>query len=341
MAAFQAQRKRKLEEGVGAGDGEAVYFNGYLDHAVHKKMLLDKARMKMYREAFERNAHLFKGKVVMDIGAGTGILSLLAARLGAKQVFSVEASAMAKYCTKTAEENGYGDVITVINGKVEEIGTVLPGDVQKVDVIISEWMGLLLVQESVLDSVLYARDQFLRPNGVLFPSHARIYFCPVSMESEMNVWDDIEGFHFSTLKAYAKDQLIVNSPLRRHLAASDLVSSPKLFKYFNLKTMKVESVQQMRSSNLPFVVDRPFDAIAVWFDVRFAYCDKSKDSGSGGTAVILSTSPKEEARTHWGQAVIVLPQTVPAEKGQKLHISCEMGQSEPNHRLYEVSFNIQ
>ena len=42
MAAFQAQRKRKLEEGVGAGDGEAVYFNGYLDHAVHKKMLLDK-----------------------------------------------------------------------------------------------------------------------------------------------------------------------------------------------------------------------------------------------------------------------------------------------------------
>ena len=160
------------------------------------------------------------------------------------------------------------------------------------------------------------------------------------MDSEMGVWDDIEGFRFSTLKSYAKEQLIANSPLRRHLAASDMVASPKLFKYFNLKTMKVESVQHMRSSNLPFVVNRSFDAIAVWFDVRFAYCEKSKDSGSGGTTIILSTSPRL-AHTHWGQAVVVLPQTVPAGKGQKLHISCEMAQSATNHRFYEVSFNIQ
>ena len=150
--------------------------------------------------------------------------------------------------------------------------------------------GFAVGAESVLDSVLYARDKFLKANGVLFPSRTNILLS-VSMDSEMGVWDDIEGFRFSTLKSYAKEQLIANSPLRRHLAASDMVASPKLFKYFNLKTMKVESVQHMRSSNLPFVVNRSFDAIAVWFDVRFAYCEKSKDSGSGGTTIILSTSP--------------------------------------------------
>lgn len=48
-------------------------------------------------------------------------------------------------------------VVTIIKGKVEEVE--LP--VEKVDIIISEWMGYCLFYESMLNTVLYARDKWL------------------------------------------------------------------------------------------------------------------------------------------------------------------------------------
>ena len=64
----------------------------------------------------------------------------------------------------------FGDVIEVIQGMVESIS--LP---EKVDIIISEWMGYFLLRESMLDSVILARDRFLKPGGALYPSHARMF----------------------------------------------------------------------------------------------------------------------------------------------------------------------
>ena len=62
----------------------------------------------------------------------------------------------------------------VIQGTIETVQ--LP---EKVDIIISEWMGYFLLRESMLDSVLHARDRFLKPGGSLFPSHARLYLAPI------------------------------------------------------------------------------------------------------------------------------------------------------------------
>ena len=64
-------------------------------------------------------------------------------------------------------------VVTVIQGTMESID--LP---EKVDIIISEWMGYFLLRESMLDTVLHARDRFLKPGGALYPSHARLYMAP-------------------------------------------------------------------------------------------------------------------------------------------------------------------
>lgn len=66
------------------------------------------------------------------------------------------------------------DHIKVIQGTMESVE--LP---EKVDIIISEWMGYFLLRESMLDSVLYARDKFLRPGGAMYPSHARLYLAPI------------------------------------------------------------------------------------------------------------------------------------------------------------------
>lgn len=83
-----------------------------------------------------RNAHLFEGKIVLDVGCGTGILSLFAAKSGAKHVYGIDMSAIAEAATEIVKTNGFEDKVTIIRGKVEEVQ--LP--VEKVDIIISEWM---------------------------------------------------------------------------------------------------------------------------------------------------------------------------------------------------------
>ena len=70
---------------------------------------------------------------------------------------------MAEVAQEVAKQNGYGDVIQVVRGKVEDVD--LPLREGEVDVIISEWMGYALLYESMLDSVLVARNRWLRDGG--------------------------------------------------------------------------------------------------------------------------------------------------------------------------------
>lgn len=146
----------------------------------------------------EQNKHLFKGKVVLDVGCGTGILSMFAgsipiiigtiahaccivviARAGAAKVYAIECSSIVEQARAIIADNGFSDRIEVIQGKMEEIE--LP--VEHVDIIISEWMGYFLLYESMLDTVLFARDKYLRPGtGIMLPDKAVLYLCGIEDE---------------------------------------------------------------------------------------------------------------------------------------------------------------
>lgn len=105
--------------------------------------------------------HIFKDKIVLDIGCGTGILSIFSSKAGAKHVYGIEYADIANYAKKIVEVNKLSEKITIIKSKVED--AILPID--KVDIIISEWMGYFLLYESMLDTVLFARDKWLRKDG--------------------------------------------------------------------------------------------------------------------------------------------------------------------------------
>jgi protein arginine N-methyltransferase 3 len=162
---------------------------------IHAVMIQDKVRTSTYAQFILTNPVLFRDAVVLDVGCGTGILSLFAARSGAKRVFAVDASDIAEKAEKIVKANALEHVITVIRGKVEEI--VLPDGVQHVDIIISEWMGYALLYESMLDSVLRARDRFLKPGGVMAPSQCQMMLalCDASEVSKDRVdfWNDVYG----------------------------------------------------------------------------------------------------------------------------------------------------
>ncbi|RLU25791.1 hypothetical protein DMN91_001950 [Ooceraea biroi] len=119
-----------------------------------------------------------------------GILSIFCAQAGAKKIYAVEASMLARTIEQVLVENNVQNKVEVIHCKVEDI---CPSNVEKVDIIVSEWMGFYLVHEGMLDSVLYARDNFLREDGLLFPSVAKLYASPCQLPSMYEFWDDVYG----------------------------------------------------------------------------------------------------------------------------------------------------
>ena len=105
----------------------------------------------------------------------TYIVSRFAVQAGAKHVYAIDMSTIIEKAREIVQVNRMEDKITLIQGKMEEIE--LP--VEKVDIIISEWMGYFLLYESMLDTVLYARDKYLAPGGLIFPDKATIHMAAI------------------------------------------------------------------------------------------------------------------------------------------------------------------
>ena len=82
------------------------YFNSYSSFYIHEEMIKDSVRTNAYRDAIMNNPEAFKDKIVLDIGAGTGILSIFAARAGAKHVYALEFAHIADYTTEIIKKNG-------------------------------------------------------------------------------------------------------------------------------------------------------------------------------------------------------------------------------------------
>lgn len=188
------------------------YFDSYAHYGIHEEMLKDEVRTVTYRNSMYHNKHLFRGKIVLDIGCGTGILSMFAAKAGAAKVIGIECSNIVEYAKKIVEANHLSDVITILKGKVEEV--TLPDGIDKVDIIISEWMGYCLFYESMLDTVLFARDKWLRPDGMLFPDKATLYICGIEdrqyKDEKINWWDDVYGFDMSSIRKVAISEPLVD-----------------------------------------------------------------------------------------------------------------------------------
>merc|ERR1712242_647071 len=93
------------------------YFDSYAHFGIHEEMLKDEVRTLTYRNSMWNNKHLFKGKVVLDVGCGTGILSMFAAKAGAKMVIGVDMSSIVDHAKQIVKDNKLDDVVTIIRGK--------------------------------------------------------------------------------------------------------------------------------------------------------------------------------------------------------------------------------
>lgn len=96
-------------------------------------------------------------------------------KAGAKHVIGVDMSTIIEKAQEIVNLNGMAEKITLLQGKMEDVRLPYP----KVDIILSEWMGYFLLYESMLDTVLYARDHYLVAGGLIFPDKAKIYMAGI------------------------------------------------------------------------------------------------------------------------------------------------------------------
>jgi len=297
--------KQRTEESSAA---QYFQFYGYLSQ--QQNMMQDFVRTSTYQKAILSNLTDFRGKVVLDVGAGSGILSFFAQQAGAAKVYAVEGSSIAKHATDLVRHNKVDHVIKVLSGKIEEIE--LP---EKVDMIISEPMGYMLLNERMLETYLHAK-KWLKPEGKMFPSRGDLHVAPFSDEAlymeqinKVNFWYQ-EYFHGvnlgclrdAAMKEYFRQPIVDTFDIRICMAKTqrhviDFGSADET----DLHRLEIPFEFHMLSSGM-------VHGLAFWFDVAFI--------GSGAT-VWLSTAPTE-ALTHWYQVRCLLQNPVLVKQGQVL-----------------------
>ncbi|MCO5603752.1 hypothetical protein L7F22_057904 [Adiantum nelumboides] len=292
-------------------------------------MLKDEVRTLSYRNAIQNNPALFKDKTVLDVGCGTGILCMFAAKAGAKKVIGVDMSNIITQAKIIVEANGFSDVIHLVKGKLEEVDLGLaPGE--KVDIIISEWMGYFLLYESMLDTVLLARDKYLAPGGIMMPDSASLYMSAIEdqeyKEEKIGFWDDVYGFDYSCIKDIA-----LREPLVDTVELKSVVCDPALVKHLDLLTIKKEDLTFVSDFALKATRNDYVHAFLGWFDISFEACHKP---------VKFSTGPHSRY-THWKQTVFYVPEMLTLSVGDEIKGRLSCAPNARNNRDLDITIEYE
>ncbi|XP_044740909.1 histone-arginine methyltransferase CARMER isoform X3 [Chrysoperla carnea] len=303
-------------------------FYGYLSQ--QQNMLQDFVRTSTYQRAILGNISDFRDKIVLDVGAGSGILSFFAVQAGAKHVYAVEASNMAHHAQSLVQSNNLDDKITVIAGKIEEIDLK-----EKVDIIISEPMGYMLYNERMLETYLHAK-KWLKPGGKMFPTRGELHIAPFTDEAlfmeqfnKANFWIqtcfhgvDLSSMRNAAKKEYFRQPIVDTFDVRICLSKS----VRHVVDFLDAHETDLHNIDIPLEFHI--LESGPCHGLAFWFDVAFA----------GSTSLVwLSTAPTEPL-THWYQVRCLLERPLFAKQGQLLtgnvHLAANMRQS------YDVTINL-
>ena len=186
-------------------------------------MICHRVRTGAFRRAIDSVVR--PGDIVFDVGAGSGILSVFAARAGAARVYAVERTSAAALAQEFAAANGVAEIVQVIHGDITDLEPP-----ERVDVIVSEWLGGFGIDEGMLVPVIVARDRWLKPGGVMIPrlvmAWAALVHDRYRPEMVEFLRDSPYGLKFDDLVEKTVNEIFYSGTFR-HLAARDKRSEAK------------------------------------------------------------------------------------------------------------------
>ena len=261
----------------------------------------NQARIDAYANALKECVK--KDSVVLDVGAGTGILSLLSCKYGAKKCYAVDIDPSILHLEKIAQENGFSDRISAFHSKLQDIN--LP---EKVDIIVSDVHGVTPYSEEGLFVLKLARDKFLKVDGIMLPQTDKIFVSPVKNISTRELlskpWEDSPyGIKMTSLK-----EASLNSFCRATLVPEDLALEKReiaTVDYSSFTNLSLSFSEEWTAPN-----DTQISGFVIWFDCemysKFAYSN----------APSLNPNPST-----YGQLFFPARETIELRVGETLNIN--------------------
>lgn len=267
----------------------------------HLTMLIDEVRTSSYSQAISKIVK--PGDVVVDVGCGSGILSFLACRAGARHVYAIESEAVIDIAKLVAAKNGFQDRLTFYHDL--SFNVELP---EQADVIVTETMGTFGFEEGILGSLTDARDRFLKKGGTLIPHHMELFLVPVELsqfyEHVVDFWvNQCQGFDYSPVR-----DMTVNNfhPLKLH--EGTFLSDPTRAEDIRF----ADTTQTEVNTDFSMYAKRRgwLHGLAGWFNAALI------------PNLQISNGPTDKA-SHWGLAFFPIDRPVRVDKGNRIdaHIS--------------------
>jgi protein arginine N-methyltransferase 3 len=192
------------------------------------------------------------------------------------------------------------DNIKFVKGRVEDV----PLPCEKVDIIVSEWLGYFLFFEGMLDSVIYARNHYLKPNGLLLPNRCTISITGYGDEERFN---NYIGF-FNNVYGYNMSCILKDILREGHVETCKeefVITKPNIINELDINTCDLNYSNFTYDFNLEVTKDSKMTAICGYFDTFFDLPEQY---------VFFSTSPAAKS-THWKQIVFYLDEPVDVKCG--------------------------
>lgn len=302
-----------------AGDDAALATAGFASVSAHFTMVRDTVRVSAYRRAIFRHC---KDKTVVEIGCGSGILSIFAAKAGARRVIAIEESRIADLAAAMFEANGVADRVELRRANSRDVSLH-----ERADVIIHEVLGVDPFGENILPFIEDARERLLAPNGILIPSALEV--CCVGFEvpdrpyldraracAELSELEGVYGIDFGAFRHFANEAQ--PDPFRRPLGdlgqtqfAPRILTEETQLCLIDFRPGSSLAVEPRNDLRLRAIHAGTLGGVLIYFR---AHLDDD---------TVLSTSVYAP-RTHWGWDARALSRLVAVEPGQEIPIVSEL-----------------
>ena len=280
----------------------------------HVAMLDDRTRTGAFLSAI--HAVIKPGDVVIDLGSGTGVLAMAAARAGASRVYAIEAGAMADCAAALFAQSGFGDRITLIR----RWSTTATVD-QRADVLITETLGNDPWEEGIQALVSDARRRLLKPEARIIPSHVRWLAQPVSIPASrqerlrfssaaVSRWGEWYGLDFRPLLAAGHEHTGAPFLDQRIVAGWPRLSPPIVMAGIDLAAG--DSVPLSCHGSIAAAADGAIDGVLLCWEATLS------------PATTLSTAPGvANLDSSWRVRLLLLPQPTTVRSGDLITVSIE------------------
>ncbi|MDG2381895.1 MAG: 50S ribosomal protein L11 methyltransferase [Pirellulaceae bacterium] len=279
------------------------YLKPYGDIELQRRMVSDRYRTDAFAAAIRECVQ--PGDRVMDVGTGTGILAMLAARAGAESVCAVDITDIAEVAKYLIEVNDLSGRIQVLQEAADEVHLD-----HEVDLIVSEWLGHAAFAEGMLHAVLQARRNNLAATGRMMPSHVRVLLAP--LDDPILYRNEGPGFwrtpvHGIDLSALQDVELAQGRPLQIRIEPAALLAPGQILLELDLLTTNMEDI--CFEGQFSFLPNRDgvLNGFGLWFEAQLS------------PSIELDTGP-HSPETHWSQTYVAFkPQSIRA--GEQLDVN--------------------